>query len=188
MNKQEFAQWLDDFTKRFPDVGAWLMARPSTLQVWFDDCFSSFELADCRAVNMMLMGEGALSEAWNRDKIPAIFLKRVSEVRHARQKRIESAKSKNTRTVDRNASGEALGRSMNACLSEAKRVVAEHRRAFIDQFFDSQTPVYAADAWVKDPSWLQVPKRDGLFAKVPTEPEDLKDGLELARSALRDAG
>lgn len=185
MTKQEFAQWLEDFTRRFPDAGAWLKGRPATLQVWFDDCFASFELADCRAVNIQLMGEGALSESWNRDKIPAIFLKRVSEVRHARQKRIEAVKSKNIRTQSSNASGDVLDRSMSVCLSECRRLKAEHRKAFIDQFFDSKTPVETVEKWVDDPSWLQAPKRDTIFAEVPKENDDLREALAAARAALR---
>lgn len=173
MTKADFVKWLSDFTKRFPDVGTWLSSKPQTLEIWFDDCFASLELTDCVAVNMQLMASGQLNESWNRDRIPAIYLKRCAEIRHDRLQRVrdrELAREAKARgCVRQRGSYEAEMRSMRACVREVCKLPKYMRRRFIDQYFDDEHPVLTAEAWVDDPSVLLTPARDTLFATVPSE-------------------
>lgn len=85
MDKVDFREWARHFVTRFPVTGAWFMGlQPEVRDAWFDDVFSTLELRDCMAVNAALMADGELA-AYDREKIPSIFIKRCQEVRHARQ-------------------------------------------------------------------------------------------------------
>lgn len=174
MRNSEWAQFLEDFGKRFPDVGAWLMTKKPTLDLWFSDCFKFLEYTDCRAVSIRLMESGTLNESWNRDKIPAIYRKACGQIRAERERRIaekqtqQEAKARKA-VAERGGVIESLDRSSRACLVECRKLPKEMRRAFIDQYFDSPDPVMTAEAWVEDPSVLITPKRETLFESVPPE-------------------
>lgn len=87
MDRHEFQEWAADFRKRFPTTGDWLYSLPEgTRDVWFEDCFKQFELRDCLAVNLQLMQEGEL-EAWQRERLPGIFIRRVPLLNYARKQR-----------------------------------------------------------------------------------------------------
>lgn len=173
MTAEEFAKWLTDFGRRFPDAGAWLREKRATQDIWFKDCFSSLELTDCVAVNMQLMASGRLNESWNRDRIPSIYLKRCAEIRHDRLQRIRdrelAQEAKARGCVRQRGSYEAEMRSMRACAREVCKLPKYMRRRFIDQYFDDEQPVLTAEAWVEDPSVLLTPARDTIFATVPSE-------------------
>lgn len=190
MTKQEYAQWLDDFSKRFPDAGAWLKSRPATLQVWFDDCFSSLEYTDCRAVSIKLMESGGLNEAWNRDKIPSIYLKQCGVIRADRERRIQERELKKE-TARREAVVRGGGiinsdASMRECFMQVIRLPKHMRRAFIDQFFDDPNPVKTADEWVDDPSVLIEPNRRMAFEKddSPGVGVALREALNALQTAI----
>lgn len=173
MTSEQFAEWLKDFSSRFPDLGAWLSSKPQTLRVWFSDCFEALEYTDCRAVNMLLMQSGLLNEPWSREKIPAVYLKKCSEIRYERSRRvadknlaIESSGRQNARDGQL---GALMTRSTWECVRQVMRLPHDMRRAYIDQYFDSSDPVMMAEEFVDDPSVLITPARDSLFAEVPTD-------------------
>lgn len=87
MDRKEFGEWAADFARRFPSTGDWVRNLPQeTRDVWFDDCFSRFELRDCMAANLQLMTDGDF-EPWQRERLPAIFIRRVSQIRYERTQR-----------------------------------------------------------------------------------------------------
>lgn len=183
MTQAEYLTWVDDFAKRFPDVGNWLRSKPATMQLWFDDCFSGLELRDCRAVSIQVMRDGLLGESWARDRIPATYLKKAFEVRHERTKREEAVVAhKANPTLSLKATW--LHRGMWACCSEVMKLKPDARREFIDQFFDEDDPILTAEQWVDDPSELVKPKRDKMFAEVPSEEED-RQIIERLREETR---
>lgn len=150
MTKSDFAKWLADFSRRFPDIGAWMRERRETMEVWFNDCFASLELTDCIAVNMQLMTNGLLKEQWTRERLPAIYLKHCSEIRYERMRRVDEkrlAQECKARSSVRAGQNVEDHRSMNECIREAEKLPKNKRRAFINQFFDSSTPVKTAEAW-----------------------------------------
>lgn len=172
MRREEWIRFLDDFGKRFPDVGAWMMSKPATLDLWFSDCFKMLEYTDCRAVSIRLMESGTLNENWNRDKIPAIYLRACGQVRVERDRRIAEMRTKkeaNARKAVMEHGGVLahLDRSSTACLVEVRKLPEHMRREFIDQYFDSPDPVVRAEDWVEDASVLITPKRETLYESVP---------------------
>lgn len=93
MNKSEFARWMKDFRTRFPATGNWVTGLDKeTLKCWYEDVFAAFELRDALAVNEQLMTDGEL-EAWQREKIPAIFIRKLQEQSWRRRQRELDAKA-----------------------------------------------------------------------------------------------
>jgi hypothetical protein len=95
MTRDDFKDWMKDFRARFPQSGTWLYGLDrDTLRTWFDDVFSNFELRDAKAVNyQLMMGDGEI-EAWQRERLPAIYIRRMQEQLFRRRAREEDAKEK----------------------------------------------------------------------------------------------
>ena len=90
MNEQEYKKFISEFCKRFPDTGNWLRALPDeTLDYWFREFFSPFELRDATASLDAVMRdvETAFSK---RERLPAILMKHMQEIRWNREQRIRS--------------------------------------------------------------------------------------------------
>ena len=192
MTEQEYQSWIKDFSNRFPDIGAWLKSKPATLRLWYDDCFSGFDLADCRAVNIQLMHDGALTENYNRDRICAIFIKRVAEIRHNRVKRVEEtrlAQEAKRRKGVAYRPLEAVGgnRSTFACVNEVVKLPHHLRRAFIDQYYDAADPVTRAEDWIEDESELITPQRRAMTLSE-VEKEDAASVRARMASAMNALG
>ncbi len=95
MTPKEFLDWMADLGRRFPQTGEWLKAQPpETRAAWYDDVFAGIEYRDAVAVNQLLMrGQGDI-EAWQRERIPAIYIKRTAELRYDREQRTAATKSR----------------------------------------------------------------------------------------------
>lgn len=87
MNRTEFKEWLDHFRLRFPATGEWMAGLATgTIAAWFEDVFATLELRDCLAVNVQLAKDGELA-AYDRERIPSIFIRRAQEIAHERRRR-----------------------------------------------------------------------------------------------------
>lgn len=94
MTREEYSEWALHFARRFPTTGKWLMELPGdTRDAWFTEVFSELELRDCLAVTIMLVSSGELA-AYDREKLPAIYVKKSREVQYLREFRASQRRSK----------------------------------------------------------------------------------------------
>lgn len=119
MTRDEFADWIAHFATRFPTTGDWVLALPrATLDVWFGDVFERLELRDCLAVNVSLMESGEI-EAWQRERIPSLFIKRCQDIAYARRQRENRLSEEES--VERHTMRAAAGRAFRDTLAEVRR-------------------------------------------------------------------
>lgn len=86
MDRSEFRIWADDLLKRLPDLGAHVDALPKdTRDVWFTDIFEPCDLRDGYQLNKRLMESGEGLAKYERDKLPALFIRILQEVAHKRR-------------------------------------------------------------------------------------------------------
>lgn len=137
MTNDEYQDYLVDFANRFPSWGKWLLDRPDTVNVWFDDCFSCFELSDCLSANKALMES---QEKFQWEDLPRYVMRAVRSM-HEQQSRFDTADefSKAVR--------EHFDPNMKRALADlvafqderraaGNPITPQERRAFVDDWFE----------------------------------------------------
>lgn len=88
MERHEWMDFMTDFTARFPSTADWLRKLPvETREIWFTDVFSVIDYRDAIQVSRQLMESDEELEAFKRERIPGIYLKRTGMIRQDREER-----------------------------------------------------------------------------------------------------
>jgi hypothetical protein len=169
MTRDEFKTWFEDFRARFPETGLWMSKLPkATRDLWFNDYFSSLDLRDCLAVNHHLMETPEALEAYNREKLPGVFLKRCQEVSYDRQHR--ESRHGLSRDAEVYAGKEHFDTSMGKILRMVEARQREHLEKTGERMSDAERKVLV----------------DELFAEYDTS--DDRSGPRYRCHLCRDTG
>lgn len=148
MDRAEFKKWACDFRARFPASGDWLINLPEeTRDVWFEDVFSLFDLADCLQVNRELMRSGEI-EAYQREKIPTVFMRRCQEIAYEREQ-VRVKRMLERRKAQRSGSfHDGLLQGFSPCMLQAYSetlIAMQDARSRGEPMTDSEVCAYARE-------------------------------------------
>ena len=152
MTEDEFKRWCNELGKMLPDTYTWMQKNRESVGHWYTELFKDLEYDICMSIAHTLWMEGF--QAYERERIPAIVVKRHGEILWKRHQDQQKAKERKRRNEgDGTFYGDPV---MVHAFQEARKLNHNPavRSAFVDQLIEKESAaIQTAEEFEQQCQW-----------------------------------